>query len=109
MVNEEVILSVFFCGTDGQIDPPTTQIGTFAALTNAQDLTDQQTDINVDETQFKMGFDGCGTVYGLRGMLFAHGLEQQCDVAVARVNELLTGPESWRYCRVILDTKTETY
>ena len=90
MVNEEVILSVFFCGTDGQIDPPTTQIGTFAALTNAQDLTDQQTDINVDETQFKMGFDGCGTVYGLRGMLFAHGLEQQCDVAVARVNELLT-------------------
>jgi hypothetical protein len=39
---------------------------------------------------FKLAFDGCGTAYGCRGVVFAHGLDEQCEVAEHYIHELLT-------------------
>ncbi len=38
-----------------------------------------------NESQIKMGFNGCGVDYGLTGTLFGTGLDQQCNQVIERV------------------------
>ncbi len=35
-----------------------------------------------------MKFDGCGVAFGVRGVLFASGLEEQIDVVLVRLEQL---------------------
>jgi hypothetical protein len=94
----DAVLSVFFCGTDGNLADPRTLIEYFYRWTVADEL-DQHTR-NDDEmsvivtdrparTHLKLAFDGCGTAFGAMGVLFASGLQQQVAVAVAHIRKLL--------------------
>ncbi|HHF7374384.1 hypothetical protein [Legionella bozemanae] len=42
-----------------------------------------------DATHFKMGFNGCGVDYGVKGLLFGAGVEEQSDQVVAVVKKLI--------------------
>lgn len=90
-----VVLTVFWCGTDGLLDPPTTQIGVFASLAEGDDVTagigGRALDRRDGEAprQLTIRFNGCGQTHGTRGALFAHGLKSQCALVVARVQQLL--------------------
>lgn len=89
-----VTLSVFFCGTGGSLRHQTTQIGKFAYNTDAIDITDGfPFDSTVVErlkgTQLKMAFNGCGEDYGFRGSIFAHGLKEQCQKVVNRIETII--------------------
>ncbi|MFN3234798.1 MAG: hypothetical protein ACE365_05250 [Gammaproteobacteria bacterium] len=88
MLENEIVLSVYFCGTAGNIKDESTYIGFFANITDALDVTEKLPD-TITEDHYKMAFDGCGYVYGLSGTIFASGLEEQCQVVVDRVKYLL--------------------
>ncbi|MBA2710320.1 MAG: hypothetical protein H0U57_07005 [Tatlockia sp.] len=46
------------------------------------------------ETQIKLGFDGCGVEFKTRGVLFANGLDEQCDRVIQRIaTEIKNGHE----------------
>ncbi|MBA3537243.1 MAG: hypothetical protein H0T84_11645 [Tatlockia sp.] len=72
------IISVFFSGTGFNISDTDFLAGSLYKRTKE------------NETQIKLGFDGCGVVYGLRGGLFAHGLDEQCDEVIQRINQEIT-------------------
>ena len=88
-----ITLSVFFEGTANPLDPITTQVGIFAQLTAGQDLSNyaRDTSTGIDPTAgpFKIAFDGCGVTDGLSGVLFASGLDRQCDGVCKVVCDLL--------------------
>lgn len=50
---------------------------------------DDKLDGEEKSAQLKMAFDGCGVAYGCRGVVFAHGLDEQTERTVERVKELL--------------------
>lgn len=72
-------LSVFFSGTGFSIndvwDP---SIYLAASLYNR---------VEESEHQIKMGFDGCGVEFGLSGVLFGSGLDEQCNRVIQRITE----------------------
>jgi hypothetical protein len=71
-------ISVFFSGTGFKISDDDLLAGSLY----------RQTEEN--ETQIKLGFDGCGVAYGLRGDLFANGLDEQCDEVIQRISQEIT-------------------
>ena len=89
----DVIFSVFWCGTSGQLRPPDTQIGMFFNWCQAVDCSSvlDTKALMTEQSTFhlKMGFDGCGVTNGFWGTIFAAGLDDQCDQVVFRVNQLL--------------------
>lgn len=93
VITNKVTLSVFFCGTNGKISPPTTQIGMFANNTNAENINIQPDTSKAPNfssiDQFKMTFNGCGVDYGKCGTLFGYGLSIQVSQVVTRVKQLL--------------------
>ena len=89
------ILSVFWCGTAGSIDPPATQIGLFAQAAGGEDLSDWPDSLasplpRVDPrpSLFKLCFDGIGYTGGCSGTLFATGLKRQADRVVRVIQRL---------------------
>ena len=84
-----VVLSVYFEGTANTLKPITTQIGVFFELTNGVDVTQPSTTLPAAPTALKMGFDGCGVVAGLAGVIWAVGLRSQCTTVATRVRTLL--------------------
>jgi hypothetical protein len=96
---QEVVLSVYWCGTAGHLGPPTgptTQVGMFFSLTDGVDITNAgppliRRELAAGARHFKMGFDGCGVTNGLLGTVFAAGLGAQCRQVVDRVHSLLSG------------------
>ena len=84
-----VVLSVYFEGTANTLKPITTQIGVFFELTNSVDVTLPSTTLPAAPTALKMGFDGCGVVAGLAGVIWAVGLRSQCTTVATRVRTLL--------------------
>ena len=86
---ERVILSAFFEGTANHLKPVTTQIGLFFEQCNAIDISDDLSGFEADVGSYKMGFDGCGVVAGVAGMIWAFGLSGQCQQVCNRVNDLL--------------------
>ena len=84
-----VVLSVYFEGTANTLKPITTQIGVFFELTNGVDVTLPSTTLPAAPTALKMGFDGCGVVAGLAGIIWAVGLRSQCTTVATRVRTLL--------------------
>jgi hypothetical protein len=91
----EVILSVYFEGTANPLRPHTTQVGLFAELTDAVDVTHglplaHHDEISNKVLHYKIAFDGCGVTDGCGGTLFAFGLKRQCKQCRERVQALLT-------------------
>lgn len=79
-------LSVYWEGTANSLEPATTQIGLFAAATDAFDVTSKA--IPRETTQLKMAFDGCGRTHGTLGLLFAAGLRSQAALVAAKLREM---------------------
>ena len=90
------VLAVFFCGTDGSMEKRQTLLEWFCYFCSVPvDITDPSFPLDllpinaaVRTEQFKMGFNGCGTDYGCRGVCFGHGLELQVERVVERVEQL---------------------
>ena len=91
---QEVLLTIFFEGTSNQLSPATTQIGEFAAATEATDLawTGIEGPPTPSDTRtkgpFKLCFDGCGVTNGVAGTLFAAGLDGQCALVADTVRRI---------------------
>jgi hypothetical protein len=58
------VLTVYFEGTANPLSLHVTQIGLFADMTDAFDLTSGSRDIDRSNNQFKIAFDGCGVTNG---------------------------------------------
>ena len=101
MASDALTLNVFFEGTANRLSPITTQVGLFFQQCTALDVTDPQTACR-ESSSFKMGFDGCGVVAGLAGVIWAVGLRDQCKVVLSRVKELLLASES-QQCGLIIN------
>ncbi len=73
----DITLSVYFSGTDHY-------------LSDRHCLASVLYDATfVDDVNLKMGFNGCGIDYGLKGQIWGSGLEDQCKKVVGKVIELL--------------------
>jgi hypothetical protein len=79
-------ISVYFEGTSNSLRMHSTQIGLFADLTDAVDLWEVSDLTGTSGSDFKIAFDGCGVTNGTIGLLFATGLQQQCDLVHNIVN-----------------------
>jgi hypothetical protein len=75
---EVKIITVYFSGTDGVVQGGSTQISTFSSYTIGVDLTNSALP-EEDYQYYKFAFDGCGVTNGMMGMVFAYGLQEQCD------------------------------
>lgn len=75
--SDRVTLTVYFSGTSHSIDDPSMLASVLYTATNT------------DDQNLKLGFNGCGIDYGLKGILFGTGLEKQCNEVVAKVIQLL--------------------
>uniref|UniRef100_A0A7S1A2U5 Uncharacterized protein n=1 Tax=Noctiluca scintillans TaxID=2966 RepID=A0A7S1A2U5_NOCSC len=81
--SRDVVLSVFMEGTANPMDEVTTQIALFARLCDAKELPfepEASFSRAPPSGHFKLCFEGCGVSHGVRGTLFAHGLQEQCRV-----------------------------
>lgn len=67
------IISVYFSGTGFSINE-----GHF--LTSSLHKRTEES-----ESQIKMGFNGCGVDYGLSGVIFGSGLDEQCEKVINRI------------------------
>ena len=95
----DCVVTVFFCGSDGNLLNPRTWLEFFFHACTGADLLSASAGTHAQlleaggggerPAQFKMGFNGCGVDYGLLGILFGRGLEEQCETAVVRVRALL--------------------
>ena len=86
------LLVVFFEGTSNTLSPITTQIGLFASACVAAPVSvasDVKASAAVQGDALKMSFDGCGVTHGTTGMLFAAGLDSQCDEVAGVVEAML--------------------
>lgn len=93
-------------GTANTLNPPTTQIGLFAAATQAIDITLEGPLPLLPSTErapahFKMAFDGCAVTNGTLGLLFATGLRPQAQMVRNRVEQLLQVYGSPVVCNVL--------
>jgi hypothetical protein len=85
---ETATLSIFWEGTANTLRPTTTLVGVFFEQCLADDVTSGFKQGGALK-EMKMGFDGCGVVAGLAGTIWAIGLLGQCDIVVARVQDIL--------------------
>ena len=87
------ILTVFLEGTANTINPPTTQVGLFAAACVATDISIEAPTPDSPSSEslalFKMMFDGCGVSHGVGGLLFGSGLRGQADRVRAALLDLV--------------------
>lgn len=87
-------LAVFWESTGGALNPVESQIGLFFKLARGLDITGANAMRDeagaFQTTQYKMGFNGCATTHGLRGLCCAVGLDSQIACVVRRCRELLS-------------------
>jgi hypothetical protein len=77
-------LTVFFCGTSGDLATPTTQVGFFARFARGINITTSLTDRRRSR-DFVIAFDGCGVTNGFCGAVCAVGIRSQVQRVVDRV------------------------
>lgn len=85
----DVTLTVFMEGTGNPMYEVTTQIALFSRLCRAAELPDDGGQVFKTPGHYKLSFDGCGVAYGFRGLVFAHGLREQCAVVRTHVEAFL--------------------
>lgn len=76
-MSDNITLSVYFSGTSHEINDRSMLASVLHTATET------------DEQNLKMGFNGCGIDYGLSGVLFGSGLEEQCKAVVDNIIQLL--------------------
>ncbi|HHF0525849.1 TPA: hypothetical protein ACTUT5_003055 [Legionella anisa] len=88
---KEITLTAIFEGTIYSIEERQTHLHRVlqedcdgVRITSAEEINQHQ-----DVTHFKMGFNGCGVDYGVKGLLFGAGVEEQSDQVVAVVKKLI--------------------
>lgn len=94
-VGDEIILSVYFCGTDHNLSRANNDL-TYLAARMA--VLDKGTELNPGSPfykshytfnntncRYKMSFNGCGVEYGITGTLFGTGLDEQCQKVVTEI------------------------
>ncbi|PWY54987.1 hypothetical protein DGG96_14395 [Legionella qingyii] len=88
---KEITLTAIFEGTIYSIEQPNTHLHQvlFKDCKGVRINSAEQVDLNKDATHFKMGFNGCGVDYGVKGLLFGAGVKQQSDQLVAVVKKLI--------------------
>ena len=101
---QRVVLTVFWCGTDGNRDLNITQIQMFGHWCEAADISDEGELITLPESvngmvHMKIRFHGCAIIRGAMGLIFGAGLDDQCDIVRARLMELI----SVHRCKVVLN------
>jgi hypothetical protein len=89
-----VVLSVFWCGTDGHKELSSTQLQLFGKWCDATDISEVEGPLEWDEessddVHLKLRFDGCYITNGLLGMVFGAGLDAQSKHAYSRVMEII--------------------
>lgn len=82
-------VAVFIEGTKNPIRPSRTQVGHFYERCAFADVR-PGADVPAGCRDVKVGYDGCGNAFGLRGTLFGHGLDEQA-ADVARIVEQIPG------------------
>ncbi|MBN9227970.1 MULTISPECIES: hypothetical protein [Legionella] len=88
---KEITLTAVFEGTIYSIEEPNTHLHEVlyrdckgVRITSADEVEQHK-----DATHLKMGFNGCGVDYGVTGLLFGAGVEEQSDQVVAVVKKLI--------------------
>lgn len=87
-----VVLTVFMEGTSNPMEHVTTQIALFSQLCGARELSCNGPGAgNVHDRpgHYKLCFAGCGVTHGIRGVIFAAGLRDQCLVVRAHLEAFL--------------------
>ena len=75
------VISVFFSGTDHDIDNDPNELASVLARL-----------IDTSPNQLLMGFSGCGVEFGRRGAIFGTGLDEQCQQVITVVeSEIMQG------------------
>ena len=87
MQQERRKLVVFWEGTANTLNPLTTQIGLFSKVCRAS-AVESAKDVEGTHGPLKISFDGCGVTHGNWGVLFANGLDEQCQVVVEIVQKM---------------------
>ncbi|WP_454783954.1 hypothetical protein [Legionella sp. WA2024007413] len=88
---KEITLTAIFEGTIYSIEEPNTHLHQVLSkdckgvrITSAQEVEQYK-----DATHFKMGFNGCGVDYGVKGLLFGAGVKKQSDQVVEVIKRLI--------------------
>jgi hypothetical protein len=89
------ILSVFWCGTDGNKNLLTTHVQLFGQWCEAVDISDLKGPLTLPDDEnpplhYKLRLDGCGVAFGMMGVIFGAGLSEQASLIRDRVSELST-------------------
>lgn len=72
------------------MDIVTTQIAMFARYVRAQELDANKMSLPSPERgDYKLSFAGCGVTNGFTGLVFAHGLRDQCELVCSYLEEFL--------------------
>ena len=88
-MERNVKLSVFFCGTNGRVENGFTQISLFFQKCRGLLLKEGDDEFDLDQSEYKMGFDGCGETNGaFWGGIFGYGLREQCEQISLKVSRL---------------------
>lgn len=89
----KLVLSVFWEGTNGCLSFFSSQIGVFASMCEAHDITavppEALEHTLPSDGQLKIAFDGCGTTYGCTGTIFASGLRGETESVRLKVLALI--------------------
>mgnify|MGYP007114752122 CR=1 FL=1 len=100
----KVVLSVFWCGTDGDKDVTTTQIQLFGQFCDAEDISEVEgplpwDDEATEDLHLMIRVDGCYKTNGFLGLIFGAGLDAQSKWIYTKVMELIND----RGARVVLN------
>lgn len=91
----DITLSVFMEGTSNPMDRITTQIALFSRICTAQSLPEGGEEVpKLTPGHYKLSFPGCGVSHGIRGLLFACGLREQCEVVRGYVESCVEAGQS---------------
>ncbi|KTD04269.1 hypothetical protein [Fluoribacter gormanii] len=88
---KEITLTAIFEGTIYSIEQPNTHLHQvlFKDCEGVRITSAEQVDLYKGATHFKIGFNGCGVDYGVKGLLFGAGVKKQSDQVVEVVKKLI--------------------
>lgn len=80
LMHEEIVLTLYFCGTDGTMSQTRTQLELFGGtLTSGIDISSNYENLMEleDEPYYVLSVEGVGVEFGIMGTIFGSGLEDQ--------------------------------
>ncbi|WP_454781046.1 hypothetical protein [Legionella sp. WA2022007384] len=88
---KEITLTAIFEGTIYSIEEPNTHLHQVLSrdCKGVRISSADEVEQHKDATHFKMGFNGCGVDYGVKGLLFGAGVKEQSDQVVEVIKKLI--------------------